>query len=287
MALDRIKNTDKFIVDQETNWFEGCLKCCGVCCADFENTYSLYANNEKKPFITIKEDSSCMGRAMCNPNHEMKLDWKAQSGGPILLEMRKPFKWCCPAICPCFQKEMELYRMQPAEKKIGKVKQPWLAGGLRPEMHMFDGQDQQVGTVNGPCCCIGACCSSQWDFKDNNGKEHVKMKRGGMADVGIARSAGSNSDRYEITFEDQTMNIDEKISVIGTVIFIDYLFFEGETNCTCVWCQYTPPFLVCPPQLWFKICDLYCCGSTIPIKCKCCIDDAVEGAAKTQTGGVL
>ena len=50
------------VVDQQTNWLEGCLKCCGVCCADFENTYHVYKDKDKKPTYVIKEDSACLNR---------------------------------------------------------------------------------------------------------------------------------------------------------------------------------------------------------------------------------
>ena len=203
--------------------------------------------------------------------------------------MHKPFKWCCPAIIPCFQKEAEIYK---GGKQIGLIKQPWCAGGLKPKLSVYEpnadgGEMKNMGHISGPFCCIGACCSSEWNFFDRNGKEHVTMKRGGMADIGVAKSLGTNSDTYWVQFEDKTTSLDERIVMLAGVIMVDYLFFEGETNCTCNWCQWAPPFLICPPELWCKLCDVYCCGSTIPVKCKCCISEATDLAVKSQTGGVL
>lgn len=202
--------------------------------------------------------------------------------------MHKPFKCCCPAVCPCFQKEVEVFR---GSKVIGKVKQPCFAGGFRPRLDIIEpndeGDEKNMGHISGPCCCIGACCSSEWNFYDRNGKEHLSFKRGGMADIGIMKSLGTNSDSYFVKFEDKTIDLDERIVMLASVIFIDYLFFEGETNCICNWCEYTPPFLICPPELWCKLCDWYVCGSTIPCKLKCCISEATEAAMKAQSGGIL
>ena len=87
MAINRIKAEDEFVVEQKTNWGEGCLKCLGVCCADFENVYYLKAGKETKPFITIKEESSCCSRMMCSPNHEMDLEWKPTAGGDNIVRV--------------------------------------------------------------------------------------------------------------------------------------------------------------------------------------------------------
>lgn len=216
---------------------------------------------------------------MCNPNHAMDLDWKPSNGGDLVVQMKKPFKWCCPALCPCFQKEVEVIR---GGQTIGMIKQPWLAGGITPKLTVTGKDDKEIGDIKGPCCCIGACCSSKWNFYDPKGNEHVTMKRGGMGDLGVVKSLGTNSDIYFVNFEDKTIDLDDRIVLLAGVIFVDYLFFEGETNCIFNWCQYTPPFLVCPPEVWFKCCDVYCCGSTIPVKCKCCISEATEAYMKTQ-----
>ena len=91
------------------------------------------------------------------------------------------------------------------------------------------------------------------------------------------RSLLSTSDKYVLKFsEGAGVNapVDDKLVMIASALFIDYLFFEGETQCLVNCC-------VCPPQCWFKLCELYCCGCTFPCRVKCCIDDVIE----SQTPG--
>ncbi len=85
--MNRIRAEDNFVVEQATNWGEGCLKCF-FCCADFENTYYIKANKEKKAFITIKEDSSCCNRMFCNPNHELDLNWSLTGQKDTIVKVR-------------------------------------------------------------------------------------------------------------------------------------------------------------------------------------------------------
>ena len=292
-AISAVGGTNQWVVDQQTNWLEGCLKCCGICCADFENTYNIYKKGDKKPVYVVQEDSTCCDRMLCNPHHKIELNWSAPSyGKDTVIQVIKPFKCCCPAVASCCQKEIQVWKQQGGAntKMIGYVQQPWCGGCFTPTLEVYNNNEDDksnIGYVSGPCCCIGACCSSHWDFKDPKGHEHVSMKRGGAMDVGIARNAGTNSDRYDVTFEDNSITNESKITMLATIVFIDYLFFEGETDCTCVWCTWKFPFIKCPPAIWCKLWDWYCCGCTIPCKVKCCLDDALEAGAKAQSGGIL
>jgi len=157
-------------------------------------------------------------------------------------KISKPFRFCCPAICPCFQKDITVTRL-PEKKVIGYVQQPLCGGFWTPTLNVYDQPGgQYLGYVQGPCCCIGGCCSSDWKLYDANGREHVKVKRDGFAELGLARSNFTTSDKYEVTFEDKSLSVDDKVRLMSTVIFIDYLFFEGETNTICICCT-------CPPQV--------------------------------------
>lgn len=64
--------------------------------------------------------------------------------------------------------------------------------------------------------------------------------------------------------------------LISSVLFIDYLFFEGETECLVNCCT-------CPPQCWFKLCEFYFCGCSLPCRVRCCV--AAEEIAKSQIPG--
>lgn len=278
MSLGGLAKQEAVVINQRTSFLDNCLKCCGVCCADFENVYDVsYGSNGHGKELVIKEESGCCARVACNPYHALSL--KITASGNDVAEIEKPFKCCCPAILPCFLKEATVFRIDRGEKKeVGYIQQPYCGGFLEPELNLYDRKGGELtGRVKGPCVCLGGLCSSNFKFYDNNGIEHAKIKRDGVAGRGIVRATATTSDRYELTFEDQKMPIEEKLRVVATAVFLDYLFFEGETDCICVLCT-------CPPQLWFKLCDLYCCGALVPCRFKCCIKEMVEQGVKAETG---
>lgn len=80
----------------------------------------------------------------------------------------------------------------------------------------------------------------------------------------------SDADKYEVSFKGQR-TIAEKLIMISSTMFLDYLFFEGETNCK-VQC------FPCPPSCWCKLCQLYCFGCTCPVYLKCCYQEVAENA---------
>lgn len=228
-----------------------------------------------------KEESGRCSRMCCNPNHELTLHVTALEGGKTtgtdVVQVHKPFKCCCPAVCPCFRKELTITKMLPEKKVIGFVKQPWFAGCCKPKLDIFEYEGgKQLGTINGPCCCMGGCCSSSFsmttDTEDERSKEIAEIKRGGIADNGMRRALLTDADKFSINFMKGFDSIENKWVLISSVLMVDYMFFEGETNCLYSCC-------VCPPYCWFKLCDLYCCGCTLPVRCKCCVPEAVEAAA--------
>lgn len=135
-----------------------------------------------------------------------------------------------------------------------------------------------IGTIRGPCCCIGGCCKSEFAIANTEGNPLGNIKRGGIKDVGMRRwgtknslsvmcdrALLSNSDKFQLTFDDpNNTSVDDKLVMVSSLLFMDYLFFEGETNCICNVCT-------CPPQCWFKLCDWYCCGCSLPCRIKCFI----------------
>ena len=156
---------------------------------------------------------------------------------------------------------------------------------------------------------------------------------------GVVQTFVQHANRYELSFQTNkhTQNhkhsVDEKLRIIASTLFMDYLFFEGLPECVCVvfncegcspvsnnndndiyrllscyynfhhvlslfitiiaitsvlctWGLFVVQHFECPPQCWFKICDMYCCGALFPIYCKCCLKDAVRAAEAVATGGL-
>lgn len=285
-----MKNQDEVVINQTTTFMDNCLKCLGCCCADFENTYDIsFGHNGTGKELKVREQSGCMSRTMCNPHHGLTLKISDKGGHDVAL-IEKPFKCCCPACIPCFLKEATIFKIENGNpQQAGYIRQPWCGGFLTPVLDVYDRKPEDggktTGKIKGPLCCLGGWCSSDFKFNDPKGMEHAKIKRDGVAQKGVIRSSATTSDRYELTFEDKSLDVDEKLRIIATALFVDYLFFEGETDCICIFCSgYCPPKPSCPPQLWFKICDFYCFGCLLPLRVKCCISEAVDAAVKANTG---
>lgn len=116
------------VIDQQSNLLESCCKCFGCCCADTQNSYKIIVkgvNESDAAQFHVKEDSSCLGRMLCNPNHGMKLHVSEAKGTPDLLVIDRPFSCCCFAVGPC-QKDIIVKRSP--DEVIGYVTQPCCGG---------------------------------------------------------------------------------------------------------------------------------------------------------------
>lgn len=292
MSLKGLGEQENVVIDQTTTFLDNCFKCLGCCCADFANEYYIsFGKNGTGKELHVKEESGCMNRLFCNPNHSLKLSITDTRSKTELAYIEKPFKCCCPAFFPCFLKEASIYKVEGGNPvDVGLIKQPLCGGFFTPVLDVYDKKPEDGGAINGkvkgPFCCLGGSfCASDFKLLDKNHVEHAKFRRDGALGKGILRSAATTSDRYELDFEDKALSVDEKLRIVTTALFVDYLFFEGETDCLCLFCEgYCPPKPACPPQIWCKVCDFYCCGCLLPFRVKCCIGEAVDAAVKANTG---
>jgi hypothetical protein len=151
-------------------------------------------------------------------------------------------------------------------------------GCFTPTLNMYNSVGgKEIGKIKGPTCCIAGCCGSDFDAKSPDGNSEIaEIRRGGVKSRGVARSLLSTSDKYSLSFKDPALSNDDKLVLISSVLFLDYLFFEGETECLVNCC-------VCPPQCWFKLCEFYFCGCSLPCRVRCCV--AAEEIAKKHVPG--
>jgi len=156
-------------------------------------------------------------------------------------------------------------RIMPDERIVGFARQPCFGGCLKPKINYYDQRDgKQLGIIGGPCCCIGGMCDSEFQAVDMSGNNVASIKRGGITSNGVRRALLSDADKYVLQINDPNESLDTKLIILSSVMFIDYMFFEGETNCLMNWCT-------CPPYCLCKLCDLYCCGVTVPLRLNCCV----------------
>ena len=151
----------------------------------------------------------------CNPYHKLSL--KIESHGNDVAVIEKPFMCCCPALLPCCLKEATIFRINNGSREeVGYLRQPYFGGCIEPVIDVFNKKGGELnGKVKGPCLCLGGFCSSNFKFYDAKGFEHAKIKRDGVAQKGILRSSATTSDRYELSFEDNSLQLDGKCNSDG------------------------------------------------------------------------
>jgi hypothetical protein len=260
-----IESSSTVIIDQQMNTLEGCCKCFGCCCIDFSNQYDWIVDDKVK--FSANEDSGNCARFCCNPNYALTLNVTAKGDSKRkVLQVKRPFKGCCFAI-GCCRKSITVEQNGVI---IGKAEQPTCGGCCTPELDLYNNEEpRKIGTLSGPTCCIGGCCGGM-TFRvadpENEIMEIARFKKAGAAEVGLRRGLFSDADKYKLDFVSDKLTIEDKLVLLSTVMFVDYLFFEGETTCLVNCC-------VCPPQCWCKLCELYCCGCACPLRVKCCIPE--------------
>ena len=296
-----LAGADQFFIDQKSNIMEGCCKSCSCWCFDVTNRYDVLLPQGVR--YQAREHSSRCDRCLCNPNHALKLGIKSwdghTEGKDIMLSIERPFKCCCPAVAPCCRKEITVSRNvgNDTSKVIGYVRQPCFGGCFKPKLDMFTNEGgEDLGSISGPCCCLGGCLGGhKFQVLNKFGTEIGIVNHLGIVGNGIGRTLFTDADRYQIDFKNKNENIDMKLNVLSSVLMLDYMFFEGETACACNWC-WCPPCkcnkvciltFICmyPLDCSFKCCDWYCCGLTLPMRCRIFVPE--EEIAKAASGGKL
>ena len=75
------------------------------------------------------------------------------------------------------------------------------------------------------------------------------------------REAMTDADTYTVTFVDPGLTPQQKASILTTVIFLDYMFFENDNDMI-----YCDPF---NKSVTITPCVCYCCGCLCPCSVTC------------------
>ena len=247
------------------------------------NQYSVYGADGTRQFKIVETSEKCggfddtwvcccTGRNCCAPNHKLQLHFYRPGyfSKKEILFLDRPFKGpgCCCACCECCLQEATIYvadddgtLVKDDEHKLGHIKQPTLGGLFTPQLNVMDRDAQEIATVNGPTCCVGGfCCDSIFTVSSKDGKELAQIANKRPSDDATwARELLTDADRYTINFPKDT-DVKSKALMLSTMVFLDYLFFEGNTNFAC-------DITKCSCSL--KCCDIYCCGCLCPCSCTC------------------
>jgi len=277
--------SDKLSIKQRINWAEvaGDTLGCDACC-EKENEYDVYDGTSGKQLMYISEKSEmcCWGkRCLCKPAHELKLEFAQKKGDPVLLTVDRPFKCMqgCPAWMECCLQEMTATDMKG--EVIGRSKQPTCGGWFRPKVGLFAGSNEEAfGTIAGPLCCFGGltemCCDQVFNVQPGYGEAEdapqiaqiVKERPESMEEA--MKEVISDSDLLTLRFMDGSLTNEQKMTLLMSVIFLDYLFFEQNQAFDCNFAEMS---VTC------TICEWYICGALHGITCTC------GGGSEDSEGG--
>jgi hypothetical protein len=235
------------------------------------------AERETERRYFVAEESGCCMRQLCSPNHTMKLHMTDMAGRKVLT-MDRPWTFnccCCEWGNLCGKTHMDVYMGEQDEQKmIGSVRMPCFGGGFSPKFDIHDVDGDVQASVTGPCCFISDLCGAKFGVKDKVGNDIGTVNKLGVKSMGdFAKEAMTDADNFEITFPVET-RVETKALMIGTLLLLDYTFFEGEGAF-----EIDP----CGRGCKFKLCDIFCCGCIVPCTCNCQPDNS--GAPPKPDGG--
>lgn len=260
------KNTNaKIIVVQEES--EDLARCC---CKPYHSLFAEFYHVEGDepvdlPFMTTERDGCGCGDSCA-----------------------KPCIGCFACRKSCTQ-EAKLYagpvHGKPGTKKgkerknlLGESVQPITGGGFQPVIQVMDRAQEDSASktfaaVRGPTYfggCSELCCDTNFGIsaaKDGATVSEIhKLAFGDLATIKKLKPKGfgqamrevfTDSDLYEVTFTTKAITAQQKANVLSTMIHIDYMFFEFDSDmCGCQ-----------DGKFYFTISNCFCYGCICPCKC--------------------
>ena len=140
--IDSLAGYDQFLVKQDASLLEMATSNAGFGCCEAANKYSVYGSSTQEgsdgkqtALLLAQEESECLGRGCCAPNHAFKMKFyeprygtggkQADKDKGALWTMERDgccTKWlnCCPPVHACCQQSMTLYAGD-VEGEIGSM----------------------------------------------------------------------------------------------------------------------------------------------------------------------
>lgn len=261
-GLNPLIGLGQFKVKQQTEMLEAALNAINI---DYEgaNKYKVLDPSGKEMYF-VAEESNCCYRLCCNPSHPMKLHVTDMAGQKIMT-MDRPWAYnCCLLECGnmCGLHKMNVFMgdNDDEDNRIGSVSMPICGGGCAPTLEIKDKGDNVQAKVVGPYCCISDLCGAKFEVKGPNDEPFGAVEKLGVDSVaGAVQEALTDADNYNISFPQQ-LPVEFKALMMGSLLLLDYMFFESEGAF-----EIDP----CNGTCKFKLCDCYLCGCIIPCTCKC------------------
>ena len=256
-ALNELMEAKEVIVEQKIELMEVLTGC------ETPNRYNVYLfdkNKQKKFLFKCKEESNWFCRN-CVPSSNRsfylrmlhisssnkKADYKK-----AIADFDRPFK--CSVLCLCRPTMEGVFKGEnvdndvgekAAKKKLktqrmGKVIEPF---GCAPELLIYGPDDQIRWRVYGEYCqcgfwardiSVGKCYEVDFWIYDANADIAKSKPVGNIHKVfkGLSELV-TDSDAFILTFPKKATAV-ERLQIIGSVIMIDYRFYEDLACCDCI-----------------------------------------------------
>jgi len=235
--------------------------------------------------LVIEEKADLLPRACCAPNHSLLVHFYAtDSAGnkqqPIMT-MERPGCPCdkpCVGVAACGEcclHEMTLHEgyvegdvgQIPKQAVMGSAKVPEYGGFLTPSLEIFDKQGGHLAMVekSGQCTCLFGgltemCCDQPFSVTNKGTGQSIAniIKEKPSSMTGMLTELMSDADTFTLEITDPSMSPDQKASLLGSLVMLDYMFFERDSDG--VKCEGGNPSV--------NFCNFYFMGCIIPCKCE-------------------
>mmetsp|Transcript_22496 Transcript_22496/g.57894 ORF Transcript_22496/g.57894 Transcript_22496/m.57894 type:complete len:289 (-) Transcript_22496:349-1215(-) len=274
-TLDVLSRVNAFSIQQRVSMKEAAT--CGCC--EAANKYDIWDETNNTRLMLAEERSSLFNRCCCAPGHSLIVDVHAvDPQGEKLYQvmtverlgccMQKPCLGCFACAGPCTDK-VTMYaggvEGEPGSLEggtvIGTSVQPTIFEGsvFTPMVRVMDRNEKEVGMISGPCC-IGGCSEFCVDSNFKLNDERALIQKVRPKDMKSAlRELATDSDSFRMEFKDTTIDPTAKANMIGSMLLLDYMFFERDVD-----------MLSCEDgQVIITFFNFYCCGCLCPCQCRC------------------
>ena len=247
-VLKELSENQEVVIEQKIELLEVITGCES---ANRYNIYLLDKDKTKKFLFKCKEQSNWCCRNCCFSNmrsFDLKMvhiinSNKNTNYKKTIAEFNRNFK--CSCLC-CLRPKMEGYIFGESEnginrikKSIGSVIEQFSCG---PFLYVYGSNDEIRWKIYGEYCQCGFCCKEtsfgkcyEVDFwiYDANSDMKINKPVGNIHKVfkGLSELM-TDSDAFILTFPKKATPI-ERLILIGSVILIDYRFYEATALCDC------------------------------------------------------
>ena len=263
-GLQMLREVDGFLVEQQWEALETIT--CG--CYESQNEYRVNDRSGRVHLFTATERTPFLYRYCCGENRPFTFNIMDQSAKKPqkFAVMTRDFRLCSLAVCPCCLHHVKSYYAVDAagnsvsarsyDTLIAKASTPFLGGCCKPTMNLYDRDDNFMGSVVGPFCCVFRFCGADFDVLDENGNKMGELKKLAVKNLkDVVVDLSTDVDNFLITIP-PNVKPEMKMALLSVLLHLDFMFYEDDRSLT-----------EC------KFCDLYCCGvrcAVCPVWCTCC-----------------